>query len=262
MRKCYLCGAVIRRRAEFCRFCTARQPDAATPVHEGVPVGTGGAVPPPWLLPTPPASLASADRRGASFQPTWEFAAEARLDPPTEILVEAAVLRTDESPAVYDDPVLARRHREAPDHTVLNDKALADDNVLTDDNALTDDTVLTDDTANGHEAKTNGNGPTAKSGTNGTTVKSNGHGANGTNTSTGTNGRHTTARTNGTGTNRTGTHGARPNRAPAPTAVAPSTRPAERPAHVEPAPVLDPSDPLLGFEHFPDAEPAPEVRWG
>jgi hypothetical protein len=253
MRKCYLCGAVIRRRAEFCRFCTARQPDAATPVHEGVAVGTGSggsAVPPPWLLPAPPSELANGERRGASFDPTWEFAAEARIDTPTEILVEAAVLRTDEGPAVYDDPVQARRHRGAPD----NDKA------------LTDDTALIDDKANGHEAKTNGNhngnGVGSRNGANGTNLKSNGHGGNGTNTSTDTNGRHAAARTNGAGSNGTRTNGARTKRPPAPIAPATSTRPAEPPARVEPAPVLDPSDPLLGFEHFPDAEPAPEIRWG
>ncbi len=82
MRKCHLCGSVLRRRAEFCRFCTARQPGAQTEHPSGVATGPppGG---PPWMVPAPPetefATTSAHDAPSpASFEPIWDAVAGTR----------------------------------------------------------------------------------------------------------------------------------------------------------------------------------------
>jgi hypothetical protein len=55
MRKCYLCGSILRRRAEFCRYCTVRQPDA--PGTGSLPPGAGEHDPAASMPPVPPAPI-------------------------------------------------------------------------------------------------------------------------------------------------------------------------------------------------------------
>ena len=76
MRKCHLCGSVIRRRAEFCRFCTARQPGAQIGASRRrcARAPTGG---PPSMMPAPPetafATTTAPDAPSpASFEPVWD----------------------------------------------------------------------------------------------------------------------------------------------------------------------------------------------
>jgi hypothetical protein len=240
MRKCYLCGAVLRRRAEFCRFCTAKQPDAASAPADRVAVGPSGAAPPPWLLPAPPPG--TDDRRSASFQPTWEFVAEDRIEPPAEIVVERATARTDEPPTAFDDPVQARgRPHERPP---VDTRVTADTPVETETSARTDRSRPRDPerTDNGRHPTDNGRHPTG----NGTNRKHPSNGTNGHAVRSHTNGR-TPTKANGNGHARNATGG--------------SSRDADERRTITQT-VLDPSDPLLGFEHFPDAGPAPEIRWG
>jgi hypothetical protein len=256
MRKCRLCGSVLRRRAEFCRFCTARQEGAHAVAPEGVFLGPSS--PPPWMLPAPPevasSPTPSGDSTVASFEPTWEAVDQSRANDHAEAfdlqLAEASA--PPPAPAdewVFDDPVSRREpngtDRPAPpgyfpstavarvpidppvpvlEPASIEPGPAAPDGIEPDgiepDGIEPDGTVI----PNGHHGRNGANGHAARTST--------GHGSNGSN-GNGTNGHRAT---NGQ------------------TTVASAPPP--------PPPPPDPNDPLLGFEHFPDAAPVPEVRWG
>lgn len=97
MRKCRLCGKLIRRRAEFCRYCTVPQPGAAP---NAVPQVAGG---PPQV----PAGAPDAPTRATTRPPVDTAVLEAAMQPPRRA-------HDDDVPASLDASAPPRHDVEPP----------------------------------------------------------------------------------------------------------------------------------------------------
>ncbi len=299
MRKCYLCGSVIRRRAEYCRFCSARQPDAqGERAHDRVAFVPPQAGPRPWMVSAPPTyATTSAEPAGATtFEPRWDAATETRSAEPVDLDMSAMTpVPTDVEPDpwIFDEPTSSTTTRpEHPDHypsTVtprrLHPGAEAErdpEPVAAEPEPAPEpapEPVAAERPVEDVEAPTNGhddpspvkakNGPPTRAASGNGTPMNRVTGANG---APGANGSTSTPldllrRANGANGNghqgrngSIGEHSSAEENGAAPANGASTSKTMTAP----PPPLSSPSDddPLLGFEHFPEAVAEPEVRWG
>ena len=101
MRKCYLCGSLIRKRAEYCRFCTVRQPAGRTSQRRGGPHTESLSTPRPPAS-TPPEDVVWPDppERRAPEPPVVVIAPAQPTDP-----IEMVVPDRASAPVPAPDPV-------------------------------------------------------------------------------------------------------------------------------------------------------------
>jgi len=279
MRKCHLCGSVIRRKTEFCRFCSARQAGAQAENPDRAPLG-----PPPgspsWTQLAPPESAIATKTAPevpspASFEPVWEVTERRRPEASPTLGLEAtptsAPRETEPDPWVFDEPVRSANAAVVrAEHPMLYPSTVTSapkDPTPEEPDPVEAEAVVAPPAApaNGKKTRTASNGTNGTNGTNG----SNGNGKNG----NGKNGQHgnnetTTGtpfdllrRPNGANANsaaarngRNGSSHETKTSPPVPVASPPAAQPTT-------SPTID-REHLAGFEDFPDAIAPPEIRWG
>jgi hypothetical protein len=240
MRKCFLCGSILRRRAEFCRYCTVRQPGAAQ--TDGIPAASAACGD---VDPVPPAPVDTAPLEQAMAPPPRHHQDERHH---VDLHVERAPRLETPPPAVYEiDPTPT--HDDVPLPAALTPTAPQP--------PVAPPRTSTHRTGRRHRNGQNGHDVAAATGATGNGTRSNDpiasevrSGSSNT-SSNGSNG----ASSNGNGVHAPATEGkaqeiGRANGNGSSSENGDGGESGARPRS------------LRGFEHFPDAGDAPKVRWG